>query len=191
MLQNHSFPASFGRSLSQRLDRLGDTLAELRERMRAAISHAIGVAAADAVRSVTHALLGNRTASPTSSSRPWASDSRLSLWDDPDGIPSDPRFDHLTEEEEDDDLLDPEPLPKPTQPARTRNALAVGCAGAVWWLRRGTGRCYLLATLGIGLLCMTGAYLVGSQLAGSILNLTALADLMRSGTSLLGRIGTS
>jgi hypothetical protein len=191
MLHNHSFPASFGRSLSQRLDRLGGTLAELRERMRAAISHAIGVAAADAVRSVTHALLGNRTGSPPSSSRPWPSDSRSSLWDVSDGIPSEDHFDPLAEEEEEDDLLDSEPVPKPIQAASTRNALALACEGAAWWLRRGTGRCYLLATLGIGLLCMTGAYLVGSQLAGSILSLTALADLMRSGTSLLGRIGTS
>jgi hypothetical protein len=38
---------------------------------------------------------------------------------------------------------------------------------------------------------MAGAYLFGNRLAGSILNLAALADLMRSGTSLLGRIGTS
>jgi hypothetical protein len=177
--------------LSQRLDRLGGTLADLRERMRAAVSHAIGIAAADAVRSVTHALLGTRTASIPSSSRPWPSDSPSSLWEDHDGIPSEDHFDHCSDAEEEDDLLDSEPMPKPIQAASTRNAVALACEGAAWWLRRGTGRCYLFATLGIGLLCMTGAYLFGNHLAGSILNLAALADLMRSGTSLLGRIGTS
>jgi hypothetical protein len=189
MTSSPSFPASFGRSLSQRLDRLGGSLQDLREQMRDGIARAVAVAVGDAVRAVTRALLGtpaNRHLAPTPS---WPPPSRSSLWKDPDDRPSEDCFADC-HDEDDEDLLDDPPQPTPTEPSRVRNALALGCEGAAWWLRRSAGG-YVLTTIAVGLVCVAAAYLVGNHLAGSVLSLTALADMMRRSTSLLANIGTS
>jgi hypothetical protein len=190
MNQSHAFRASFGRSLAQRLDRLGSTLADLRDRMRDGIAQAVAVAAADAVRAVTRALLGhqaNRDLAPRPS---WSPAPRSSLWNEPDDLEKVDCFPSFDDEEEDDDLLEDEPQPKATEPSPVRNALALGCEGAAWWLRRSASRNGLTA-VAIGLVCVAAAYLIGNHLAGSILSLTALTDMMRSGTGLLARISTS
>jgi hypothetical protein len=182
MTPSPSFPASFGRSLSQRLDRLGGTIQDLREQMRDGIARAVATAVGDAVRAVTRALLGtsaNRDLAPTPS---WPSASRSSLWNEHDDMAREDRW--ADYDEDDEDLLDVEPEPKATEPSRVRNALALGCEGAAWWLRRSAGSC-VLAAVAIGLVCVMAAYLVGSHLAGSVLSLAALAELMRSGTGLL------
>jgi hypothetical protein len=184
MSHTHSFRASFGRSLSQRLDRLGSTLADLRDRMRDGIAQAVAIAAADAVRNVTRALLGtppNRNLVPSPS---WSPSTRSSLWNEPDDLEKEDRFPSFDDEEEEDNLLVDEPLDKATEPSLVRNALAVGCEGAAWWLRR-SATSYALTTIAIGLVCVAAAFLVGNHLAGSMLSLTALADMMRSGTGLL------
>lgn len=188
MSQSQPFPASFGRSLAQRLDRLGGTLADLRERMHDAIAHAVGVAAADAVRAVTRALLGTGAAPPPTPSHSWSPAPRSALWDEPEDLPSEDRFAPLDEEDE-----DPEDIPRPAsaQPSPARNALALGCEGAAWWLRRGLGNAYVLGTLAMGLLCTAVAYLAGDRLAGSLLSLAALTDTLRSGTALFTSILTS
>jgi hypothetical protein len=186
--QAHSFPVSFGRSLAQRLDRLGDTLADLRERLRGEVAHAVGAAVAEAVRSATRALLGT-AATPTSSSRSWPPPPRSSFWNDQDDVRREDHFDDFDFRDDEEELLDDEPLPKTPNPSRMRNALALGCVGAAWWLRRGVGARYAPAALGVGLLCTAIAFLVGERLAEAILNLAATADTIRSGTSLLS--GTS
>jgi hypothetical protein len=185
MSHTHSFRASFGRSLSQRLDRLGSTLADLRDRMRDGIAQAVAVAAADAVRAVTRALLGtpaNRDLVPSPS---WPPAPRSSLWNEPDDSASDDRFADY-HDEDDEDLLDDEPLDKATEPSRVRNALALGCEGAAWWLRRSASR-YALTAVAIGVVCVAAAFLIGNHLAGSVLSLAALADVIRSSTGLLAR----
>jgi hypothetical protein len=183
--QAHSFPASFGRSLAQRLDRLGDTLADLRERFREEVAHAVGAAVAEVVRLAIRALLGT-AATPTSSfARSWSSPPRSSFWDARDAD----RFDPYDLDEEEGDLLDDEPPTKSAKPSPVRKALALGCVGAAWWLRRGIGTRYAPAALGVGLLCVAVALLVGESLAEAILNLAATADTIRSGKSLLS--GTS
>jgi hypothetical protein len=185
MSHTHSFRASFGRSLFQRLDRLGSTLADLRDRMRDGIAQAVAVAAADAVRAVTRALLGtpaNRDLAPRPS---WSPTARSSLWNESDDMPSEERFGDYRDED-DEDLLNDERQPKASEPSRVRNALALGCEGAAWWLRRNTSRCALTA-VAIGLVCVAAAFLVGNHLAGSVLSLATLADLMRSSTGLLAR----
>jgi hypothetical protein len=184
MSHTHPFRASFGRSLSQRLDRLGSTLVDLRDRMRDGIAQAVAVAAADAVRTVTRALLGtspNRDLVPTPS---WSPPPRSSLWNEQDDLEKENRFPSFDDEEEEDDLHDDEPQEKDTEPSRVRNALALGCEGAAWWLRRSTGR-YAVTAVAIGLVCVAAAFLVSNHLAGSILSLATLADMMRSGTGLL------
>jgi hypothetical protein len=188
--QAHSFPASFGRSLAQRLDRLGDTLADLRERLRDEVAHAVGVAVADAVRSVTRALLGSASTTTSSFGRSWSSAPRSSFWDERDDARNADRFDAYDLDEE-DDLLDDEPLPRPPKPSPVRNALAFGFIGAAWWLRRGVGARYALAALGVGLFCLAAALLVGERLAEAILSLAALADTIRSGRGLRIGVGTS
>jgi hypothetical protein len=182
MSQSHAFRASFGRSLSQRLDRLGSTLADLRDRMRDGIAHAISVAVADAVRAVSHAVLGTRAYRSATNSSSGSSGSR-SLWNEPDDSPS---KDHFADyhDEDDEDQLDDQSLEKTTEPSRVRNALALGCEGAAWWLRRSAAS-YALSAVAVGLVCVAAAYLVGNPLAGSILSLAALADVIRSSTSLL------
>jgi hypothetical protein len=184
MSHTHSFRASFGRSLSQRLDRLGSTLADLRDRMRDGIAQAVAVAAADAVRTVTRALLGtpaNRDLVPSPS---WSPTTRSSLWNEPDDLEKEDRFPSFDDEEEEDDLLDDEPPANATEPSRVRNALALGCEGAAWWLRRSASR-YALTAVAIALICVGAAFLVGNHVAGSILSLATLTDLMRSSTGLL------
>jgi hypothetical protein len=181
---NHGqpFPASFGRSLSQRLDRLGGTFQDLREQMRDGIARAVAVAVGDAVRAVTRALLGtsaNRDLAPKPS---WPPSSRSALWNEPDDVP---REDHWADyNEENEDLLDDQPQPAHTEPSRVRNALALGCDGAAWWLRRSVDD-YALTAIAVGLVCVAAGYLVGSHLSGSVLSLVALADMLRSGTALL------
>jgi hypothetical protein len=69
--------------------------------------------------------------------------------------------------------------------------LALGFIGAAWWLRLGLGSRYALCTVGVGLLCVTFALLVGDRLAEAILNLAATADTIRSGTILRTGPGTS
>jgi hypothetical protein len=183
--QSQPFPASFGRSLAQRLDRLGDTLADLRERLRDEVAHAVGAAVAEAVRSATRALLGSAATPPTSSfGRSWSPAPRSSFWDERDDARNADRFDAYDLDEE-DDLLDDEPPPRPAKPSPVCNALALGCVGASWWLRRGIGTRYALHTVGVGLLCVAVALLVGERLAEAILNLVSLAVMMRSGTRLL------
>jgi hypothetical protein len=192
MTHGQSFPASFGRSLSQRLDRLGGTLASLREQMRDGVAHAVGVAAADAVRAVARAMFGAGAKSSPAPVPAWSPAPRSALWEVPEDVHNEDRFASFDGEEEDiDDQLDPKPQPASTSHAPVRGALALGCEGAAWWLRRGVGNSYVLATLGVGLICTVAAYLFGSRLTGSLLSLAALADTLRSGTALLARIGPS
>jgi hypothetical protein len=184
--QTHSFPASFGRSLAQRLDRLGTTLTDLRERLRDEVAHAVGVAVADAVRSVTRALLGTATPHTSSFGRSWPPPPRSSFWGERDDVRRNDRFDDFDfRDDVEDDLLDDEPPPKPAKPSPVCNALALGCVGAAWWLRRGLGSRYALCTVGVGLLCAAAAFLVGERLVEAVLHLAAMADTIRSGTRLL------
>jgi hypothetical protein len=120
----------------------------------------------------------NRDLAPRPS---WPPSTRSSLWNEQDHIT---REEHWSDYDEDDeDLLDDQP-PAKTEPSRLRNALALGCEGAAWWLRR-SARGYALTAIAVGLVCVAAAYLVGNHLAGSVLSLAALADMMRSGTGLL------
>jgi hypothetical protein len=186
----HSFPASFGRSLAQRLDRLGDTLADLRERLRDEVAHAVGAAVAEAVRSAIRALLGPAATPTPSFGRSWSPAPRSSFWDERDDVRNADRFDAYDLDEE-DDLLDDEPPPRPAKPSPVRNALALGFIGAAWWLRRGIGTRYALSTLGVVVLGVIAAVLLGERLAEAILNLAALADAIRPGTCLRTGLGTS
>jgi hypothetical protein len=190
MSHTHSFRASFGRSLSQRLDRLGSTLADLRDRMRDGIAQAVAIAAADAVRAVTRALLGTPPSRDLAPRPSWSSPPRSSLWNEVDDLEKEDRFPSFDDEEEEDDLLDDEPPAKATEPSRVRNALALGCEGAACWFRRDVGS-YALSAIAIGLVCVAAAYFVGNHLAGSVLSLATLADMMRSSTGLLGGIRSS
>jgi hypothetical protein len=161
--------------------------------MRDGIAQAVAVAAADAVRAMTRVLLGTAASGTPSESRTWTPAPRSALWDEPEDLHGEDRFSsfHDEEEENSDNQLDATPQPASTSQAPVRKALAVGCAAAAFWLRRAVGNGYVLATLGVGLVCTAVAYLVGAQLAESVLSLAALADTLRSGTALFTRIATS
>jgi hypothetical protein len=95
------------------------------------------------------------------------------------------RFGDFDFRDDEVELLDDEPPPGSAKPSPVRNALALGFVGAAWWLRRGVGSRYALATVGVSLLCAAVALLVGERLAEAILNLATTADTIRSGTGLL------
>jgi hypothetical protein len=115
----------------------------------------------------------------SSFSRSWSPASRPSFWDERDDARNADRFDAYDLDEE-DDLIDDEPVPRPTKPSPVRNALALGFIGAAWWLRRGLGARYALSAVGVGLLCAAAAFLVGERLVEAVLHLAAMADTIRS-----------
>jgi hypothetical protein len=113
------------------------------------------------------------------------------LWDEAEDMAREDRLSSFHDEEDDDDPFDTISQPADTMPSPVRKALALGCEGAAWWLRRAVGNGYVLATLGVGLFCTAVAYFVGDRLAGSLVSLAALADTLRSSTALFTRIALS
>src|SRR5205085_1230224 len=127
------------RVLSGHIDRLRDTLAALGERLRAAISQAIGGTVAGAVQDAVYLLLEVPDEPPSRASHdrslrpawrgqegedwPWYEDP-----DEQDGaVPWEATSSSATAE-------------APAGRGRWGAALAVGCQAAAWWLRREAGR---------------------------------------------------
>jgi hypothetical protein len=203
-------PAWLGRArriLTVHINRLGDTLLGLTERVRASVAQAVSQAVAVAVREAVGVVLAQaragpappRHAPPLRSPPPglWhgygrpnpeedRDQDRLLLEDWSHEEPEDWR------DEEEDDEGPPAPAPSSSpRRARLHSALAVGCQAAAWWLRRALGRCSTLAALGVGAVCTGATYLMGAGLAIPVLGVVALVDAVQSGASLLSWIRPS
>jgi hypothetical protein len=195
------------RSLGGHLVRLRRSFDTLTEQVREAIARAIGRTVAEAVSEAIRAALAEPAFLPApsrSSGRP------PPLWEDPDDRSWSGERDDLYESgryrdryadddrlADDEDPADDEPSEATPRPSLVRRALAVACRAAAYWLDRHPGRFSFAAAVGVGVIAgvavlMTGPSFAGaSGVAASALGLLALVDAVRSGTALLGVVGTS
>jgi hypothetical protein len=155
-MSRSNWSARAARALSGHLDRLRDTLGTLGERLRQAITLAVGGTVAGAVQDAVRLLLEAPEAPP------WERPAYRS-WRDP--------------EEEDETWYDPpdergaeapqsvvgdeRPAAPADRRARWGQALAVGCQAIARWLRRQSGRLAGLQALGLGVVSALTAYLAG------------------------------
>jgi hypothetical protein len=193
-------------SLGVHLVRLRLSFDTLAEQVREAIARAIGRTVAEAVSEAVHAALAEPALLPApfrssgrppplwdgSDDRPWSGE-RDDLYESGRYADDDRLADDSLDDEERHDLQTP-PTPRPSL---VRRALAVGCRAAAYWLDRHPGRFSLAAAVGVGVIAgvavlMTAPSFAGaSGVAASALGLLALLDAVRSGTALLGVVGTS
>ena len=201
-----SFPARPAHGgLPVHLQRLGQVLAALAERLRESLADAVGRTAADALREAVQAALRGPdcpqqprlTSSPTGRPGPapryferdepsWRSQSgtlaRRERFYQDEFDPDDPY-----ERDFYDDEPDPDELParqEVADPRLRRQALAAGLQAAAWFWARHAGRAALPAALAVGLAAglltlSDGGQLGAAALVASGLSLLYLADLVR------------
>jgi hypothetical protein len=142
-----SFLHDAGDSVGSHLDRLRDTLDELRQRLRDAVVHAVGQSLAGVVRDSLRAFFEGLAASRREAAPPWHSE-RWRQPDDPlyaDELAADDRryaaeddgwYDNDTYEDEPRQPSEAAPPEEEPRQSRWRQALAIGCSAAAWHLRR-------------------------------------------------------
>lgn len=178
------------RSLAAHLDRLGQLLDALGERLREGVARAVSETVALSVTGAMRDAFGQRESLAYGGyGRPqqgWY-DER----EDGDYWP------HRDPYEDEPDYDDDEPAPRSSQGegrelwARWRLVLALACQAAAWWLRRQVTRYPIAAALGVGLMSALAAYLggplvaAGAGLGGSALSLAWLAEMIGSAAALL------
>jgi hypothetical protein len=187
------------RLLAHHLARLSDTLETFRDRLREAVSSAVGETVSGIVRDTVRAVLTDGPTAPPPSgtygrrphdSRPmWAREPEDDPWyDDPDGYAAE------------DDFDDAPPSTRTAQtpaPSRLPRAIAVGFHTTLNWLRRSVGRFPVLTAVTVGLLTAAATYAGGplaaaaAGLAGSAFNLLSLVEVMHAGADALAAFGTS
>lgn len=182
--------------MKAQLSGLAETLAGLRERVRAAVAGELGRAVGDAVRQVVQAVVADRAEPP----RPRTPASR---WDDEDdddregwGRPRDPWHD-LSDEDVDGysprtrTRLEPpsdEPL---AASASVPTAVAAGVFVTRWWLlRRGTLLAAAGLGLGVGLLGVAGGPLARAAVAvlAATAEVLTATDALGDGAARLERL---
>jgi hypothetical protein len=180
------------RSLKVHLDRLGQLLDALGDRLRDGVARAVGETVARSVTGALRDAFGERSAPPSSeygrTQQGWYDErDDADYWPRPEPYERDPYAD------DDDD----EPATHRSQGDSTQSwrhwrlALALACQAAVWWLRGQVTRYPIRAALGVGLTSAVAAYLggplvaAGAGLGGSALSLGWLAELIGSAAALL------
>lgn len=187
--------------LRAHLSRLAGTIADLKDRVRAAVAGELGRAVSGAVQQVVQAVVSGRadpprTVPPSTYYRPASS-----RWDDED----DGRWDRPGDPWADDSDDDYHPGGRPAAPARpdapqtgltpahtgVAAAVAAGVAAAKLWLaRRGTALAAAGVGLGVGLLGVLGgpaARTAVAVLAGAA-DLLAAADALGAGAARLDQL---
>jgi hypothetical protein len=177
--------AAATQAVAERLDRLGQTLELLGERLREAIAETVARAAADAARDAVLALMSDQPAYPSRVLWPQRDPYRDDRHPNnesrcyPDEYP-----DELVREEY--DRYEPAALPTSTERRRRwGRALAVGFQVAAGLLSRRPGRFMMTTALGVGLVSALTVYVGGplavaaAALVGSAFGLAALSDLTR------------
>jgi hypothetical protein len=202
MSRRSSLIAVMGRSLTTQLDRLRVTLDSLGQRLREAVTHAVGETVGAVVRHTLRVALADHpareeeythTVEPRYRDPPprWDEPEEKSPWNQPSwdsysGWPPDEgRADEVTYPEE-------EPAPDPERHRGTAaHLIVVGCQALTWWLRGHSGRRPLLAAFGVAAACGVAVYVGGPlviasvSLAGGALGLATLVDVVRSGAQAL------
>ena len=184
-----SYPGG-ARSLAAHLDRLGQLLDALGERLREGVARAVGETVALSVTGALRDALGQRDA-PAYGGFNRQQEGWYDQRDDGDYWPHRDRY------EDEPDYDDDVPAPRASQGegpelwARWRLVLALACQAAAWWLRRQVTRYPVGAALGVGLASALAAYLggplvaAGAGLGGSALGLAWLAEMIGSAAALL------
>ena len=172
------FPARGGH-----LDRLHSNLLDLDERLREAVSQAIGQMAAGVVRQVVLSLLGSGDDGPTLLRYPPREPIRnRPLWqtlDDPEGHDRPPWYDEREEEPYRSDRgrdTEDDPVEEVPQPALWRQVLATALPALGWWLHRRVGHRAVGTALGCGVVCGLALYLGKRKTGGTGLALTLLTE---------------
>ena len=184
-----SYPGG-ARSLAAHLDRLGQLLDALGERLREGVARAVGETVALSVTGALRDALGQRDA-PAYGDYGRPQQGWYDQRDDGDYWP------HRDPYAPDPDDYDDESAPRSSQGegpelwARWRLVLGLACQAAAWWLRRQVTRYPVGAALGVGLMSALAAYLggplvaAGAGLGGSALGLAWLAETIGSAAALL------
>jgi hypothetical protein len=172
------FPARGGH-----LDRLHTNLLDLDERLREAVSQAIGQMAAGVVRQVVLSLLGDGDGGPTllrmSPRQPNRSRPLWQTLDEPEERDRPPWFDERAEEAylaDRDGDIDDDPVGATPRPTRWRQILTAALPALGWWLHRRAGRRTAGAALGCGVVCGLALYLGQRKAGGTGLALTLLTE---------------
>lgn len=155
--------------MKAQLTGLAETLADLREKVRAAVAGELGRAVGDAVRQVVQAVVAGRADPPPAPRTP------ASRWDDEDdddrdgwGRPRGPWHDRDDEEVGYGRRAPTRHEPPPGEPpaASVSAAVAAGVFVSRWWLlRRGTLLAAAGLGLGVGLLGVAGGPLARAAVA--------------------------
>jgi hypothetical protein len=172
--------------LARHLTRLSETLETIGERLRDAVSAAVGETVAGIVRETVRAVLADRPTVLTSSERYSPSPGRRRpLWTRPDDPDEEPWFDdpYGYPPNENYEAAPPAPRTDTTSaPSRLPRASAVGFQTALCWLRCRVGRFPVLTAVAVGLLTALATYAGGPLaaaavgLAGSAFSLLSLAE---------------
>jgi hypothetical protein len=170
--------------LAHYLDRLRHTLDTLSERLREAISTAVGETVAGVARETMRADLAELAPvmasyeqffHPSHSSQP--------LWMRPEELEEEPWFDDPSVEE---DIPPPRAIDSNRRSSRWPPSIAIGLHTTLWWLRRRVGKFPVMTAVSVGLLTAMATYAGGPLaaaavgLAGSALGLLSIADTVRA-----------
>jgi hypothetical protein len=185
------------RLLARHLTRLSETLETFSQRLREAVSSAVGETVAGIVRETVRAVLAEQPALPPASER-FLQRPRppRPLWERPDDLDDEPWFDDPDNSPRVEDDAPPSTGTEDTgDPSRLPRALAVGFHTTLCWLRRRVSRYPVLTALAVGLLTALATYTGGPlaaaavALAGSSFNLLSLAEAVDTGADALAAFG--
>jgi hypothetical protein len=188
-----------GGGLAAQVGRLNETLADLGQRLRAAIAGAVSRAVADAVREAVALALGTRLEERPVRRSPWGEFRRHEVSEynrrgDPLGRPAGPSgfaFAEAEWEEPAFDQLEGAPPPEPPRPPpgpRTWPPALCLASQALSWLKRRHWPAWaaLAGAAAVGLLCYAaGPLLAAGAAAVSAAGLVALVDTAEAGASAL------
>jgi hypothetical protein len=186
------------RLLARHLTRLGETLETFGQRLREAVSSAVGETVAGIVRETVRAVLAEQPTIPTGSER-FVQRPRppRPLWERPDDLQDEPWFDDPFNDPPDEEDVPPSNRTEDTgDPSRLPRAIAVGFHTTLYWLRRRVSRYPVLTALAVGLLTALATYAGGPlaaaavALAGSAFNLLSLAEAVDTGADALAAFGS-
>jgi hypothetical protein len=182
------------------MNRLSETLEHFGERLREAISSAVGESVGGVVRETIQTMLSQEPSFNTAESSyghsPYRPQSMWSGRDDPDDEPwfDDPDA-YLPDEYE--DVSSTARADSSSTPSRLPRAIAIGFHTTLCWLQRRVSRYPVLTAVSVGLLTALAVYAGGPlaaaavSLAGSAFNLLSLSEIVQSGADTLSTFGSS